>query len=597
MADQNKLYQEFLKSQLDEGKISKSDYEDALSDSRRPKTPTAPKRTSGESVTGAIGDLLKAGERTETLSPDRMTGVGELFSKIFAKDTSGDNAGGLSIGGIAGNLANMGLDAVATTVEETSMALTVLNEKFGLTGKLSGDFRDGLRDIQADMIAINIDFDEMVNAAGRLIENQGRFALVGGDILKRAGEVSKAYGIDYRDMVGSFAEFEKVGIGAQEAAEAMGDAGKESLELGLQSKKVIEGLQDNLGKLNQFGFQNGVKGLERMVQKSIEFRMNMDTVFTVANKVFDPEGALDMAANLQVVGGAVGALNDPLQLMYMATNNVEGLQDAIIQAAEGLATYNDETGAFEVTGVNLRKARDMAQAFGIDLKDVTQAAIGTEERLTAMSELSGLKIDEKNKEFLTNIARMKDGKMTIDIQGEELQKQLGASSLELGKITEAQAQKILEYQKDFEQKDEKQIIRDQATATENIRRDVTSLLTLARIEAAKTLDAGAAKVLGMDTKELGQFISQNSAEIRASISGGIKGAGSNVRDLIQGETNNTKTTETSQQKSTNSTLTVQLKSENVAAGLQKEILQNTSSWTDLIAPNSRDYTITTYTIE
>ena len=239
----------------------------------------------------------------------------------------------------------------------------------------------------------------------------------------------------------------------------------------------------------------------------------------------------------------------------------------------------------------------MAQAFGIDLKDVTQAAIGTEERLTAMSELSGLNIDEKNKEFLTNIARMKDGKMTIDIQGEELQKQLGASSLELGKITEAQAQKILEYQKDFEQKDEKQIIRDQATATENIRRDVTSLLTLARIEAAKTLDAGAAKVLGMDTKELGQFISQNSAEIRASISGGIKGAGSNVRDLIQGETNNTKTTETSQQKSTNSTLTVQLKSENVAAGLQKEILQNTSSWSDLIAPNSRDYTITTYTIE
>ena len=65
MADQNKLYQEFLKSQLDEGKISKSDYEDALSDSRRPKTPTSPKRTSGESVTGTIGDLLKAGERTE----------------------------------------------------------------------------------------------------------------------------------------------------------------------------------------------------------------------------------------------------------------------------------------------------------------------------------------------------------------------------------------------------------------------------------------------------------------------------------------------------------------------------------------------------
>jgi hypothetical protein len=52
--------------------------------------------------------------------------------------------------------------------------------------------------------------------------------------------------------------------------------------------------------------------------------------------------------------------------MYMATNEVEGLQGALEGVAQSLATYNVETGGFEVTGVNLRQARDIAKALGMD---------------------------------------------------------------------------------------------------------------------------------------------------------------------------------------------------------------------------------------
>ena len=44
----------------------------------------------------------------------------------------------------------------------------------------------------------------------------------------------------------------------------------------------------------------------------------------------------------------------------MATNNVEGLQDAIIGVAGSMATYNTEQGRFEITGINLRRAKDLA---------------------------------------------------------------------------------------------------------------------------------------------------------------------------------------------------------------------------------------------
>jgi hypothetical protein len=38
-----------------------------------------------------------------------------------------------------------------------------------------------------------------------------------------------------------------------------------------------------------------------MVRRATEVRMSLDKVFGVADKVFDPEGALDLSANLQVL--------------------------------------------------------------------------------------------------------------------------------------------------------------------------------------------------------------------------------------------------------------------------------------------------------
>ena len=93
--------------------------------------------------------------------------------------------------------------------------------------------------------------------------------------------------------------------------------------------------------------------MSKMVQRSMEFRMNMQSVFGLAEKVWNPDSALETVANLQMIGGAYQDLNDPIKLMYMATNDVEGLQDAIIGAAKSLVTYNREQGRFQVTGANL----------------------------------------------------------------------------------------------------------------------------------------------------------------------------------------------------------------------------------------------------
>jgi hypothetical protein len=173
----------------------------------------------------------------------------------------------------------------------------------------------------------------------------------------------------------------------------------------------------------------------------------------------------------------------------MATNNVEGLQDALVGAAGGLATYNKEQGRFEVTGLNLRKAREMAQALGVDYKELTNAAVAAQERLTAGESLSGLSIKAEDKEFLTNIAQMKDGKMTVALQSKELQDYFGKTSVALEDLSSSQADKLLDYKKEFEKLPPEEIVRKQATDVENIRRDLTFLVASGRLEGVKLFKA------------------------------------------------------------------------------------------------------------
>ena len=395
--------------------------------------------------------------------------------------------------------------------QNQSTLLTDINTKTGLTGKLSKDYREEISAAGPAMAKMGIEFSEIANTAVSLIQQSGRFNLINAETFVDLGTAAKAYVGSLAEVVEMIPGFEKVGIGATGVVKSISEAGARSLSLGLSSQKVTKELGQNIGLLNSYGFQNGVQGLERMVQKAIEFRISISEVSKLADNVFTPEKAIDLAANLQVLGGAIGDFNDPLKLMYMATNNVEGLQDALIGAASSLATYNQEQGRFEVTGLNLRKAREMAQALGVDYKELTNAAVAAQERLTAGESLSGLSIKAEDKEFLTNIAQMKDGKMTVALQSKELQDYFKGTSVALEDLSDSQADKLLDYKKEFEKLPPEDIIRKQATDVENIRRDLTYLVMSARLGGTELI-ASLAKANGITLEEATKFTAKMSGE-------------------------------------------------------------------------------------
>jgi len=439
-----------------------------------------------------------AGASLQQYAPEDTNVIKELVQNYKPPTDGGSTAGA-----VFSSLIKTAMSGIGDYVKEQSYLLTFVNKELGLAGELSQKFRESVTRAQPDLKRMGIPFKEMSDSVGKLIEDTGRFALVGTDMLVRAGEIAGAYGMKMSEVVGAYDDFEKVGVGAAQAQESIADAGKRSLEVGIQSRQTIQGMIENVGKLNEYGFQQGVEGLEKMVRRSTEIRMSLSETFKVADKVFSPEGALELSAELGVLGAAFGDFNDPLRLMYMATNEVEGLQGALEGVAGNLATYNMETGGFEVTGANLRQAREIASKLGIDMKELTQSAIALQERQQAALALEGLSIDPKNKEFLTNLARMKDGEMSIDLEAAGLESEFGVKTMKLSDMNNEVATKILAFQKEFEKKDEKDLIREQVTLVENISRDVNYLAMLARLQIAGVGDKAINALTSKDAKGLG----------------------------------------------------------------------------------------------
>jgi hypothetical protein len=481
-------------------------------------------------LVGVAADLAKTQEVDNSYS-----GIQDSYIKANEAISSLINSEGKlnDVKVIGSNLIKGTYERFLGYLTEQTELLHQVNEGTSLTGKLSEGVREELTNSSVPLMKYKIGFQEIVTASLDLTKTTSKFNLINSETWDKVGQSAKAYVGTLSDLTAMLPAFEKIGYGASDTAKQIQISGQRMMKLGLDSKSMLKEVGGSLDKINQYGFKDGVQGLANMVTKAKEFRMSMEETFTIANKVMDPEGAIDMAANLQAIGGAIGDLGDPLKMMYMATNNVEGIQDALIGAAQSLATFNKEGGKFEITGINIRKAKAMADQMGISYKELTQGAVAAAERSSAaMSMLSnGLKLDKDQTDLITNLAHMKDGKMVMEVQGDKMREILGlkkdVKEVALEELTQSQAESLAEYQKRESEKTPEDIIRGQATNIELVTRDVNYILRLLTVESGKA-GKNTMKALGVDF----DVISGESKKMRESAKGYVQAASDDVNSKL-----------------------------------------------------------------
>jgi len=324
------------------------------------------------------------------------------------------------LGGALGAAQNIMKDLAETQAR----LFDVANKSGTYVGELGGNMREELSDAMVTTTKLGMTVDDFLKGTETLLTSSGRMALYSKEAIEEGVLASIAYTKSSTTLLENNEAFRNVGFGLQDAAKAITSAGQKTLELGLNAKVLTETLVKNIGKLNEFGFQGGVAGLTRMSQQAQSLNFNMDNTLKIANDLFDPNKAIDMAANLSMIGGAIGDFGDPLRMIYDATNNVEGLQTSLINASKSLATFNSAQGRFEVTGANLRRAKAMADTFGISMGDLTSLAVKANVQFQAMSQIRSIfpEASKEQQEFIKNLSTMKDGKIGISIPNEVAEK-------------------------------------------------------------------------------------------------------------------------------------------------------------------------------
>lgn len=439
-----------------------------------------------------VNSMRGGGRNNEKLSYTGITEASKSISATLKSEISRSNISELNSddnidvnkylsaikmgGGPLTLLAELGGD-ILRQIQNEEQVRTDINETLGITDALSKSVRDTITESTTNALRFGFGMKEVSTMFTSMSEVTGKANFMSTETANKSFAVARSFVGTLGEVGKLLAEAEKIGLGASDTLDAIEKAGRSSLGLGLNTKKTTELLKTDLSKLNEYGFKNGIEGLNRMVQKSLEFRMNLGEVYKIADKVMNPDSAIELTANLQVLGGAIGDFNDPLKLMYMATNNVEGLQDALIGAAGNLATYNQEQGRFEITGVNLRRAKEMAAQLGIEYKEFAKGAIAAQERLTVVQDLAGkgFNLSDKDTEFISNLSQMKDGKMVLSIP-KDVSKELGiATETAISDLTQNQIQLLKDNQDKLDKMSTEDIAREQFSAVKNIQNDVNAM--------------------------------------------------------------------------------------------------------------------------
>jgi hypothetical protein len=451
------------------------------------------KDTTGNSATGAAksigGGLLDLAKDSNAPGAPEFVGL-DSYAKgitgIIKAVKTGDGVSG--IWNVIKGVANQGIEFL----NEEKNIRNKINAEMGVTGKLGNDVRDSIMLSAPAAYKLGFGVSQVTEEFTKLNETSGRFNFMSKEIAEESFKTAKMMNISLADMGTTYGNFERIGMGFKDTTVSLNEAFTKSLRMGLSGTQTTKDVRENLGKLNEYGFKNGVQGLAEMSRIAKIFRADMSDAFTLADKVMDPEGAIGLTANLQALGGAIGEFNDPFKLMYDATNNVEGLQKAIIGAAKDLATYNKEQGRFEVTGANIRRAQEMYKITGISVKELTTIAIAGQEKVLGLQQLamsSMTNIKKEDKDFLLNLAHMEHGEMVISIP-DSLRDKFGKiaedGTIPIRKLTNETKLQLERYQDEFKKMNPEDIARGQFTALQNISHDVASITAYVRSQMVRS---------------------------------------------------------------------------------------------------------------
>jgi hypothetical protein len=235
-------------------------------------------------------------------------------------------------------------------------------------------------------------------------------------------------------------DFKTLGYSIFEIGDSTGEIINQVKSLGVNANSVFEMINKNVGQLNLYNFSDGINGMAKMAAEAAMLRIDMKTTLDIADRLFNPEKAIDMAAGFQRLGVQVTDLLDPLTLMDISLNDPARLQESIVEMTKSLTYFDEKNQKISILPGEQRRLREIADVMGINAGELSKMAINAGELQEKMKRIELPSFipegdEEDVKTLIANLSQLKDGKLMVTIPG---QKEL----VEASDLTQEQLQKL-----------------------------------------------------------------------------------------------------------------------------------------------------------
>jgi hypothetical protein len=297
-------------------------------------------------------------------------------------------------------------------------AIKMSSLQMGLLGEEANKFSDTMRRVGTDTNALGVGVEELAKIQATFTDNLGRNVMLSDKALKSMAAMSVVTGLGAEGTAQMASDFDSFGVSAEKTRDLIEESMNSSHKMGLNANKVIKNMQGGLKLMNRYNFKDGVKGLEKMAKLVTKLGIDMDFAAGMADKLWDIEGAVDMSAQLQVLGGAWSKLADPFKLMYMARNDMEGLTEEIGKAAASSMKFAKD-GSIQMSSMEMSRLKLIAQQTGADYDKLVESGRQVFKNETVKKQLS-FNVGPEMQEFIAATAQFDEkGQATITLDGKD----------------------------------------------------------------------------------------------------------------------------------------------------------------------------------
>ena len=205
-------------------------------------------------------------------------------------------------------------------------------------------------------------------------------------------DIQMATGMSSESLGTMSAEMMRMGNSSQTVRDSLVDANVTAKLFGVNSKKALESISKNFVRFRSMGFQGGVESLQKMTAMSMRLGQNVDEIFNVADKARSIEGAIQVAAALQLAGGSFSNVN-AMQLLSSSRKGPQEVEKMLTKMGSDIGHFaknaNEEM-EYAFDPVDTERLRIVAEA-------TEETVEGIQNRITKMA------MDNKKLNLMPNI--------------------------------------------------------------------------------------------------------------------------------------------------------------------------------------------------